>query len=120
MLSSSAASAFLLGRLAQEGQTPLAMLRVTPGRWRGLTAVPVFAVSEGRLWLAEPRLLGDPSVASVPLSEVGEIRLRTRSGREIAGLDIELGGRVLHYTALDDLDACRAFVAAVRSSRPRE
>jgi hypothetical protein len=105
---------FLLGRLAQEGRTPQAALSASVGRWPTLAGAHAFAVSDGRLWLAQPRLIGAPDVASVPLEQVGAVRLRpSRDDRGLVGVEIELNGRVLRYTALDDDAACRAFESAV-------
>jgi hypothetical protein len=124
VLSSDSASVFLLGRLAQEGLTPEVVLRVAPGRWRTPSAGHAFAVSDGRLWLAQPQVLGGPSVACVPLSQVGRVAVRTLrpllrgSGPDVLTLEIELAGSALRYRALDDADACRAFVERVRSGRP--
>ena len=104
------ASAFLIGRLTMEGRTPRAVLKATTrGPLRG-TGVHVFAVSDDRLWLVQPRLLGEPAIASVPLAEVGGASVRT--GRR-AQVELRLGGRVARYTALDDLATCEEFVAAV-------
>jgi hypothetical protein len=111
---SSGALTFLVGRLAQQGRTPRATLRVSAGRWPTLGGASAFAVTDGRLWLAEPRLLGAPDVASVPLEQVGQVRLRPpRAGGGRIGLEVEVDGRVLRYTALDDDAACRAFESAV-------
>ena len=116
-------STFLLGRLAQEGRTPLRMLSVSPGRWRAATGAHAFAVCDGRLWLAQPRLMGDPAVASVPLSAVGEVTVRTRrpllprTGPDVVLIGIELGGRRLQYRCLDEAEACQAFADAVNSGR---
>jgi hypothetical protein len=105
-----AATAFLIGRLTQEGRTPRAVLKaVTPGPWRG-TGVHVFAVAEDRLWLVQPRLLGEPAIASVPLSDVGGASVRT--GRR-PGVELRLGGRSRRYTSLDDVATCEQFVAAL-------
>jgi hypothetical protein len=105
---------FLLGRLAQEGQTLQAALSASAGRWPTLAGAHAFAVSDGRLWLAQPRLIGAPDVASVPLEQVGRVRLiPPHDGRGRVGLEIEVAGRVLRYTALDDDAACRAFESAV-------
>jgi hypothetical protein len=106
-----AASAFLVGRLTLEGRTPRAVLKATTrGPLRG-TAVHVFAVTEDRLWLVQPRLLGEPAIASVPLSEVGGGRVRPGSPRP--QVELELGGRAVRYTALEDLARCEEFVAAL-------
>jgi hypothetical protein len=104
------AAAFLIGRLAQEGRTPAAVLKAaTPGPWRG-TGVHVFAVADGRLWLVQPRLLGEPAIASVPLSDVGGARVLPGPRPQV---ELQLGGRRSRYTALDDAATCAAFVAAV-------
>ncbi|MGY1602195.1 hypothetical protein [Geodermatophilus sp. SYSU D00815] len=108
-----AASAFLVGRLAMEGRQPQATLRATPGRWRGMSGAAVFAVSDGRLWLAEPKLLGDPAIASVPLSDIDGATLR--EGRRPQVL-LRVAGRTLRYTALDDAETCRRFVEALTTS----
>jgi hypothetical protein len=115
-----AASAFLIGRLAQEGRQPLALLTATSGRWRTLTGVHVFAVDGDRLWLAQPRLLGEPAVASVPLREVGEVTVRSgpeRGGRGAALLEMELAHGALRLRILDDAEVCARFLDAVRGGR---
>ena len=104
------AAAFLIGRLALEGRTPRVVLRAaTRGIWRG-TGVHVFAVADDRLWLVQPRLLGEPAIASVPLTDVG-------GGRMVPGsppsVELTLGGRAVRYTALDDVARCEEFVAAL-------
>ncbi|MGY1617994.1 hypothetical protein ACI797_14735 [Geodermatophilus sp. SYSU D00691] len=113
-MSADAASAFLIGRLAMEGRQPQAVLKAAPpGPWRGLVGVLVFAVADGRLWLVQPQLLGEPSVASVPLAEVGEVAVR--SGRRVL-VELRLGERVQRYTALDGAEAAEAFAAAARGA----
>jgi hypothetical protein len=104
-----AASAFLIGRLVQEGRTPRAMLKAARGPWRG-SAVHVFAVAGDRLWLVQPRLLGEPAIASVPLAEVGGGSVRP--GRR-PKVELQLGGRTVRYAALEDVAACEEFVAAL-------
>jgi len=110
-MSADAASAFLIGRLAQEGRQAVAVLRASPGAVRGLSAVHVFAVDGERLWLVQPRLLGEPAIASVPLGEVQDASVREGTRPQVV---LRLGGRTTRYTALDDVDACRRFVAALR------
>ncbi|NYJ08434.1 hypothetical protein [Petropleomorpha daqingensis] len=105
-----AASAFLVGRLALEGRTPRVVLKAsTRGPLRG-TAVHVFAVADDRLWLVQPRLLGEPAIASVPLGDVA-------GGSVLPGsppvVELRLGGRTVRYRALEDLDRCEEFVAAL-------
>src|SRR3954453_8137197 len=76
LMGADAASAFLIGRLALDGRQPTVVLRAgTPGPWRGLAGVHVFAVAADRLGRAQPRVLGEPAIASVPLSDVGGARL---------------------------------------------
>jgi len=104
-----AAGAFLIGRLAQEGRTPEVVLRAsTRGPLRG-TGVHVFAVAGDRLWLVQPRLRGEPALAS-PLAEVG-------GGRVLPGprpvVELRLGARTVRYTALEDVARCEEFVAAL-------
>src|SRR4051812_6319110 len=95
-----AASAFLIGRLAQEGRTARALLKVTTrGPWRGLGSVYVFAVDSDRLWLVQPQLLGDPSIASVRLSDVDGASVR--AGRRLE-VELRLRERLMRYAVLDD------------------
>jgi hypothetical protein len=106
-----AASAFLIGRLAQEGRRPDVVLRATtPGPWRGATGAHAFAVADGRLWLAQPRLIGEPAIASVPLTEVDGARIVP--GRR-SQLELRLNGRSMRWTVLDDAATCERFVEAV-------
>jgi hypothetical protein len=80
-------------------------------------------VRSALLWLAQPRSLGEPSVASVPLGDVGEAAVRTRRSRDggpdVAELHLALGGRTLRHTAIGDADACRTFVDVLRSAQRR-
>jgi hypothetical protein len=106
-----AASAFLIGRLTQEGRTARAILKAsTPGPLRGLGGVHVFAVDGDRLWLVQPQLLGDPSIASVQLTDVDGARVRM--GRRLE-VELRLGGRVMRFAVLDDAAAAERFVAAL-------
>jgi hypothetical protein len=108
-----AASAFLIGWLALDGRQPSVVLRaVTPGPWRGLTGVHVFAVADDRLWLAQPRVLGEPAIASVPLSDVGGARLVPGRRTQV---ELRLNGRSMRWTVLDDAAASERFVEAVDS-----
>jgi hypothetical protein len=105
-----AASAFLIGRLALEGRTPQVVLKAaTRGPLRG-TGVHVFAVADDRLWLVQPRLLGEPAVASVPLAEVAGGRLLPGSPPVV---ELRLGSRTVRYRALEDVTRCEEFVAAL-------
>jgi len=125
VLGSGATTAFLIGRLAQEGRHPLVVLQAWPGRWRGLGGLHAFAVDADRLWLAQPRLLGEPAMASVPLTEVRDVLVHDRAprgglgGSDVVRLDIELIGRTLRYTTQDDAETCFRFVDALRNGRPR-
>ena len=120
MLSGGSTSAFLVGRLTQEGRTPLAVLTAGPGRWRTMNSTHVFAVTDGLLWLAQPRLLGGPSIASVPLDQVGVVTVDTgETAAAPVRVDIPVSGRHLRYTVLDDADAARAFASAVEVARER-
>lgn len=110
------AAAYLLGRLVQEGREPLAVLRVTPGSLPSLGGVHALAVTAGRLWLAQPRLLGGADVASVPLADVGPVTVRPGS-RGRPRVAVEVGGRALRYRGVDDVAACEALAAAVRAGR---
>jgi hypothetical protein len=104
-----AASALLIGRLAQEGRAARALLKAaTPGPFRGLSGVHVFAVDTDSLWLVQPQLLGDPSIASVPLADVSGASLRM--GRRLQ-VELRLRERVMRYAVLDDAAAAERFVA---------
>ena len=66
--------------------------------------------ADDRLWLAQPRLLGEPAIASVPLTEVG-------GGRIVPGppptVELRLGGRTARYKVLEDVAKGEEFVAAL-------
>jgi hypothetical protein len=118
VLSGGSTSAFLVGRLTQEGRTPLAVLTAAPGRRRTLSQAHVFAVTEGLLWLAQPRLLGGPAMASIGLDQVGPVIVDAAgSARGAVRVDIPVSGRHLIYTVLDDADAARSFASAVEVAR---
>ncbi|WP_432534023.1 hypothetical protein [Kineococcus arenarius] len=101
MLSDDPAHAQLLGRMAQEGETPLAVLPITSGPFGGLSGSGVLAVGAVALWLAQPRLLGGPSVASVPLTSVGAVSARARRSPLGAGgglrVEVVVDGRPLRF-----------------------
>jgi hypothetical protein len=110
LMGADAASAFLVGRLALEGRPPRVVLKAsTRGPLRG-TAVHVFAVADDRLWLAQPRLLGEPAIASVPLTEVAGARMVPGPSPVV---ELRLGGRTVRYRALEDAARCEEFVAAL-------
>ena len=115
MLSDDPAHALLLGRMAQEGETPLALLPLAAGARAGLSGSGALAVSATRLWLSQPQLVGGPSVASVPLSGVGGITARARRGPLARGWRVELvvDGRPLRFTTRAERAAVDAFVRAV-------
>ncbi|NAZ82154.1 hypothetical protein GTR02_10025 [Kineococcus sp. R8] len=117
MSSADPAHALLLGRLAQEGDTPLALLPVSGGP-RGDGAL---AVSSTRLWLTQPHLLGGPSVASVPLTSVGAVRVEATRGLlgTGGGLRVELvvDGRPVRWRTRASREAADDFAAAVAAAR---
>ena len=118
MLSDRSTSAFLVGRLIQEGRTPLAVLTAAPGRTRTLSSAHVFAVTEGLLWLAQSRLLGGPAIASIGLDQVGPVVVDAAgTTRGAVRVDLRVSGRRLRYTVLDDADAARAFANALEVAR---
>ena len=116
MLSDDPAHALLLGRMAQEGDTPLALLPLAAGARAGLGGAGALAVSAGRLWLSQPQLIGGPSVASVPLGGVGPVGVRPRRGPLGGGWRLELvvDGRPLRFTTRADRAVVDAFVRALR------
>jgi hypothetical protein len=110
LMSADAAGAFLIGRLTQEGHTAQVVLKAsTRGPLRG-TGVHVFAVAGDRLWLVQPRLLGEPALASVPLSEVDGARVLPGAPPQV---ELRLGSRTVRYAALEDVARCEEFVAAL-------
>ncbi|WP_432483914.1 hypothetical protein [Kineococcus esterisolvens] len=121
MLSDDPAHALLLGRMAQEGETPLAVLPVASGALAGLSGSGVLAVSARQLWLAQPRLLGGPSVAAVPLGAVGAVTVRAQRALPgtAGGLRVEVvvSARPLRFTTRADRAAADAFARAVAAAR---
>ncbi|WP_337062767.1 hypothetical protein [Kineococcus sp. G2] len=119
MLSDDPAHASLLGRMAQEGETPLAVLPVTSGPFAGLGGAGALAVSAQRLWLTQPRVLGGPSTASVPLGGVGEVTVRPGRGLGGAGgvrVEVVVDGRPLRFTTPAGREAAEGFARAVAAA----
>ncbi|NAZ77920.1 hypothetical protein GTQ99_21280 [Kineococcus sp. T13] len=118
MLSDDPAHALLLGRMGQEGDTPLALLPLAAGARAGLGGTGALAVSATRLWLSQPQLVGGPSVASVPLSGVGALGVRARRGPLGGGWRLELAveGRVLRFTTRAERAAVDAFARALQQA----
>ena len=117
MLSSDpgAARALLTGRMAQDGERPLAELPLSGGALGGTGAL---AVGPRRLWLAQPQLLGGPSVASVALSQVGAGGFRARAGF-LGGcrLTLEIDGRAVTFTTPAPAAEVAGFLSAVEDAR---
>ncbi|GAB7192894.1 hypothetical protein NUM3379_36030 [Kineococcus sp. NUM-3379] len=116
-----ASHALLLGRMAQEGDTPLAVLPLASGPFAGPSGSGVLAVSAARLWLAQPQLLGGPSVASVPLASVGAVGVRAPRGLlgAAGSLRVELvvDGRPVRLRTRADRAAAEEFAQAVDAAR---
>jgi hypothetical protein len=84
----------LLGRMLQAGEQPVATLPLGRGVVGGAGALAVGTVG---LWLAQPQLLGGPSVASTPLTAVGPSSCRaSRFGGTV--VEIELDGRRVRFS----------------------
>ncbi|WP_369052420.1 hypothetical protein [Kineococcus terrestris] len=114
-----AAHAPLLGRMAQEGETALAVLTVA-GTAAALGGAGALAVSAQRLWLAQPQLLGGPAVASVPVASVGDVRARpVRFPRGAQRLEVVVDGRPLRFTTRAEPGAVDEFVRALEAARGR-
>ena len=113
--------ALLLGRMAQEGDTPLAFLPLAAGPFAGPSGSGVLAVGAARLWLAQPQLLGGPSVASVPLASVGAVGVRApRALFGVTGsLRVELlvDGRPVRLRTRGGRAAAEEFARAVATAR---
>ena len=125
MLSDDPGHAALLGRMTQEGDTPLAVLPLAPGALAGLpgagAGAGALAVSAARLWLSEPRLLGGPSVASVPLRSVGAVAVRERRGL-LGGpgslrVEVVVDGRPVRFATRAGEAAAEEFARAVATAR---
>jgi len=103
-----------MGSSTRTGRPPRVVLKAsTRGPLRG-TAVHVFAVADDRLWLAQPRLLGEPAIASVPLTEVAGARMVPGPSPVV---ELQLGGWTVRYRALEDAARCEEFVAALADGR---
>ena len=117
MLSSdpTAARALLTGRMAQDGERVLAELTLSGGALGGAGAL---AVGPDRLWLAQPQLLGGPSVASVALSEVGAGSCRPRPAL-LGGcrLVLEVSGRAVRFATPAAEDEVARFLGALEDAR---
>lgn len=85
--------ALLVGRMTQAGETARTTLRLGAGLVGGAGAL---ALGSRSLWLAQPQLMGGPSVASVPLAEVGPGSLRTSRWRGRV-LVLSLNGREVRF-----------------------
>lgn len=101
--------ALLLGRMTGAGEAELARLALARG---------ALALGPERLWLAQPQLLGGPSVASVPLHDVGAVTVVRRRGLLGPRVEVEvvIAGRSVRFRAGGGADAAgRAgeFAAAV-------
>ena len=121
MLSDDPGSALLLGRMAQAGDTPLALLPLAPGPLGGGSGSGVLAVSSDRLWLAQPQLLGGPSVASVPLTTVEAVTVR--GGGRFLGVEralqveVVVDGRPLRLSTRVVREVAEDFARAVTRAR---
>lgn len=107
--------ALLLGRMTGAGEAELARLALARG---------ALALGEERLWLAQPQLLGGPSVASVPLQDVGDVTVTPRRGLLGPRVDVEvvIAGRPVRFRAGGGADAAAragAFAAAVAAELRR-
>jgi hypothetical protein len=113
--------ALLLGRMAQEGDTALAVLAISSGPLGGVTSSGALAVSRERLWLTQPQLLGGPSVASVPLASVGAATVT--GGRPLLGapralrLEVRVDGRPVRWRTLEPRESVDEFVRALDAAR---
>ena len=118
MSSHDPAHAPLLGRMAQEGDTPLALLPLTAGSLGGSGAL---AVSAERLWLTQPQLLGGPSTASVPLRSVGAVSIRPRrlfpGAAGTLRVEVVVDGRTLRFTTRAQRPAAEEFARVLTAAR---
>ncbi|NAZ88502.1 hypothetical protein [Kineococcus indalonis] len=115
--------ALLLGRMAQEGETPLAVLPLATGPLDGLlgsgSGGGALALSAQRLWLTRPQLVGGASVASLPLADVGAVDVRERRGPLGGGVRVEVvvDGRPLRFSTRAGRAAADAFARALTTAR---
>ncbi|NIZ92979.1 hypothetical protein [Kineococcus rubinsiae] len=121
MFSDDPTHALVLGRMAQEGDTALAVLTVVSGPLGGTTGSGALAVSRERLWLTQPQLLGGPSVASVPLASVGAVTVS--GGGTLLGapralrVEVVVDRNRLRFRTLAEREVAEAFAQAVADAR---
>lgn len=106
-----AARALLAGRMAQSGERPLAELSLSGGALGGAGAL---AVGPRRLWLAQPQVIGTPSVASVPVSELRGAFARPRASF-LGGFRVEVrvGERTVRFSTQAAAEEVAEFVRQV-------
>ena len=113
--------AHLLGRMAQEGETPLAVLPITSGALGGPSGSGVLAISAVRLWLSQPQVLAGPSTASVPLEAVGAVTVVARrafpGSRGSLRVEVVVDGRPLRFRTGAGRAAAEEFARAVAAAR---
>ncbi|WP_432572341.1 hypothetical protein [Kineococcus sp. SYSU DK005] len=116
------AHAVLLGRMTQEGESPLALLPLSAGPLGNLSGAGAGALAVGtaRLWLSQPQLVGGPSVASVPLGSVGAVGVRERRALPALGalrVEVVVDGRPLRFSTRAGRAAVDAFARALDAAR---
>lgn len=96
----------LVGRMTQAGEQVLASLPLSAGLVGGAGAL---AVAGSSLWLARPQLVGGPSVASVPLADVGPgtVRVSRFGGRVLL---LRLTGRDVKFSTPATADDVEGFL----------
>lgn len=106
------AHALLLGRMTQAGETQLARLSLARG---------ALALGDERFWLSQPQLLGGPSVASVPLEDVGAVTVRDQRSAFGPRVQVEvvIAGRTVRFRTAGDRAAAEAFVEVLRGELRR-
>lgn len=109
-----AARAILAGRLSQNGETLLAELPLSGGPLGGAGTL---AVSAQGVWLAQPQLVGAPSVASVPLSDVGRVGFRGRSLFGGLRITLEIAGRAVKFATPASADEVSEFLRVLEAAR---
>ncbi|WP_432494790.1 hypothetical protein [Kineococcus gypseus] len=120
MFSADPAHATLLGRMAQEGESPLAVLPLAGGAF-GASSAGALALSARRLWLTQPQLLGGPSTASVPLASVGAAGVSAKrpllGGPGAVRVELVVDGRALRFTTRAGRAAAEEFLRALDAAR---
>ncbi|MFD0482677.1 hypothetical protein ACFQ46_08745 [Kineococcus sp. GCM10028916] len=109
-----AARSILAGRLSQSGETLLAELPLSGGALGGAGALAVTAQS---VWLAQPQLVGAPSVASVPLSDVGRVGFRARPVFGGLRVTLEIAGHPVKLTTPAGEDEVSEFLRVLEAAR---